>query len=396
MRIRVLQLLIFLSIGQLGILVPGLEAYRPFFVVSVLTGLVWMLTRHSGPPFSHRNIIPRLVCFLAFFEVLPALLALDLILFLDLASSWVKIVLIFLFVYGLISSPAEIQKVLAASLAGVFIVIVYAHWIYLYSPQDMFEGRLGSFGMYRGANDYGLLLTLSIPLILKKVERPSALLKRLFFLGLLCVCIWHVFLTGSRGSLIGTAVVVSLGLWTSSIATTPGIRKLIVAAAIAGIVVIGAHQLSTLREESSSMVGGDDSAEARLDAWAACGRMLLANPFGVGFDQAREHIKDYDMYAKIHPHNTYVKVAAEAGFLGFFCYSAIFYFVISRLMKLEYHFRFVAPDERVNLIQALLFALVGFIINTSFSQKEYEWFLYVLLGCSARLIDFESEAINGI
>jgi O-antigen ligase len=123
--------------------------------------------------------------------------------------------------------------------------------------------------------------------------------------------------------------------------------------------------------------------------------MLFAHPLGVGFDQSREHMADYGNDWNILPHNTYVKVAAEAGIPGFIAYVVIFYVTLNRLMKIEYHYRRIAPDRKVAIIQALLFSLIAFMVNTSFSQKEYEWLLYILLACSARLIDIECHVCEG-
>ena len=263
--------------------------------------------------------------------------------------------------------------------------------IYLYAPESMLENRLGTYGMYAGANDYGLLLTCSIPIFLKRAE-DSKLWAKAFYYAVAAVALYHIFLTGSRGAFIGTTIVIVLCIW-NRVQSFKAVRVVLIAFILIVVAVAGGEKLAQLRP-GVSLAGGDSSADDRLDAWAACGRMLLANPLGVGFEQSRERIQEYAMERSMPPHNTYVKVAAEAGVIGYFAYVLVLYLAISRIVKIEYFYRVISPNRKAIVLQILLFMMIGFAINTSLSQKEYEWLLYIALACSARLIDNESEVLR--
>ncbi len=394
MRFFCLRVLIFVSLLQPAILAPALDSYRPFFSVAAITGLLWFFSGMSrGHVKSNSlNLIRNGVLCLAFFESFPALLQMNMELFNYIGMEWLKIVLVFCFIIGMVETEDQIPALLLTSLFAVAWIMFEAQQIYLHSFETLLEGRLGAYGMYSGANDYGLLLTCSIPLILKLSEFYESKALKILLFSMLPFGLFHIYLTGSRGSLIGATVALVLSVRTRK-NLSAGQRKLITILIVLSMTVGGVKMIKSTRGEES-LSGSDTSAESRLDAWAACGRMLFHNPFGVGFDQSIRRIRDYDMDERIYPHNTYVKVAAEAGIPGYIAYVTILYVVLSRLMKLEEYYRRIAPHRKLAIIQALLFSLIAFMINTSFSQKESEWLLYILLGCSARLISIESPVIE--
>lgn len=391
---HVAQFLAFLAVGQPVYFFPALAGVRPLLLCVVATGLAWFFRgeeKRGGDGREYRTV-RRLVMLLALCECLPALLQLDRPLFLSTATRWAILAAAFLFILDLVDSEKQIWGVLMAMLGGAMLVIGDSTATYFFARETLQEGRLGGYGMYRGANDYGLLLTSSLPIILKRTELPLGVAYRIGLWALFAVAVGNLFLTASRGSMLGATTVVLFCLWTRKTLTRPKKIVVMVMVLVAGV-ALGAQALRAARGDVR-LAGGDDSAEARKDAWAAAGRMLLDHPLGVGFDQSRELMIDYGMYRKIMPHNTYVKVAAEAGFLGFAAYVGLLYIVVNRLMRLDYFHRKIANDGRGTLAQALLFLLLGFMINTSFSQKEYEWILYIGLACALRLITLERALLE--
>jgi O-antigen ligase len=364
-------------------------------MVAGITGLVWVFTMSNRKiqTTKTQSLIRNAVLLLAFFEIFPAVLQTDLGLFTEIGSQWLALILVFWFILGITEREEQIPKLLIVLLVAVAWVMFQAQMTYSYAFSSLPEGRLGAYGMYRGANDYGLILTCSIPLLLKLAEYYKSRVLRVALYAMVPFCLFHIYLTASRGSVIGSTVALLLCVRTKS-GLSVGWRK-VSTIIIASVMILTGLTMIASHRGDESLGASDDSAQSRLDAWAASGRMLLANPLGVGFDQSREFIKEYGMDQKIYPHNTYVKVAAEAGIAGFIALVIMLYVTLSRLMKLEYYYRKVVPDKKVAIIQALLFSLIAFMINTSFSQKEYEWLFYILLACSARLISFESKVIEG-
>jgi len=391
MQFLFLSLLVLSALLQLPLVYPALAFIRPFFVLAGITGFLWFLGRRKGHIKASRSeaIIRTAVLLLAFFEVFPALFHLDLGLSLETGYPWLAVVVVFCLMLGTIKTEEQIPKLLLAVPVALAFIMILAQLTYSYAFETLTEGRLGAYGMYRGANDYGLILTCSVPILLKLAEYYE---NRLLKIALYCMvpfCIFHIYLTQSRGSLIGLSLVLLLSVRTKK-AIPPIVTKCLICLFVVPM-ILGAVMMVASSRGDESLAGSDVSAESRLDAWAACGRMLAANPLGMGFDQAKEYIKDYGLDIKMHPHNTYVKVAAEAGIPGFIALVVMLWVATSKLMKLEYHYRIVSPDRKVAIVQALLFSLIAFMVNTSFSQKENEWLLYVLLGCSAKLISIESS-----
>ena len=394
MLFRILQLLIFTSISQPGVLFPHLDKFRPFFAIAIVCMVVWYLNR-SSLNLEKEKTSSRIRFFLllfAFCEVFPPIICTGLNLFITNFMIWIKIVIIFVLTYEIVENEDQIKTILLTCMFAIAIHSGMASNNYFWTPEKMQEGRLGSYGMYRGANDFGLLMTLSFPITLKLSEFYRNYVIKIFLFSLFGLCIFNVFLTGSRGSLIGTTIVVLLSVMTRT-NISPFLRKLMAVCLVFGIITAGGAMISSLRS-GVSIGGGDDSAEARKDAWAASGRMFIANPQGIGFDQTKEYMKDYGMYSSIYPHNTYVKVAAESGVMGFIGFVGMLYITINRLMRLEFYYRKIMPDKKVAVIQALLFSLVGFLVNTSFSQKEYEWLLYIIVACSIKIIKNESKVLE--
>lgn len=395
MRFLFLSLLVLAAFLQLPILFPSLAPVRPFLVLAAVTGIAWLIKRRGKHAEITRSeaIVRTAVLLIAFFEIFPALLHLDLGLSEEIGSTWLAIALVFCFILGIIKTESQIPKLLLMVLIAVVWIMVGAQLTYSYAFETLTAGRLGAYGMYKGANDYGLILTCSVPIFLKLAEYYESKPLRIALYAMVPFCILHIYLTMSRGSLVGLAVILSLSILTKK--GFPPIIGKILTAVVVFCVILGAVTMVASQRGGQSIAGVDDSTESRLDAWAACGRMLVANPLGVGFDQAKEYIMEYGLDVKMHPHNTYVKVAAEAGIAGFIALVVALYVTLNRLMKLEYYYRKIVPHRKVALVQALLFSLIAFLINTSFSQKEYEWLFYILIACSARLISFESKVIEG-
>jgi O-antigen ligase len=393
MLMRLAQLIAFLSIAEPGSLIPGVENYRPFLVLMALTAFLWLFSGKnvSGSGIRGVKTILALVLILAFSEIFPAVLQLNLSLFSENLVTWFKLVAMFFLMFSIVQSQRDVRKIFNAVILAVVIHLCVATHILLTSPETLMDGRLATYGMYLGANDYGLLLTCSLPIFLKTAEYSNRWLIKGTLYAFAALIVYQVFLTGSRGSMIGTTVVLALAFW-MRMDSQKAVRVALVVLSLAVMAIVGGQKLQELRPDEGERQA---SSETRLDAWAGCGRMVLWNPLGVGFEQAREYIRDYGMDISIPPHNTYVKIAAEAGIIGFIAYVGILYLIINRLMKIEYFYRVIAHGKKVIPIQALLCMMTGFMINTSLSQKEYDWLLYIALACSARIINLEWEVAVG-
>ena len=110
--------------------------------------------------------------------------------------------------------------------------------------------------------------------------------------------------------------------------------------------------------------------------------MLLASQIGFGYGQFIDIVGDFGGPSYLQAHNTQVKVAAESGWVGIFSYLGLIFLTLKHMIVMENYFKRVAILEPMLIIQGLRISLIGFLVNTSFSVKEHEWMLYIVLGLS--------------
>ena len=122
---------------------------------------------------------------------------------------------------------------------------------------------------------------------------------------------WHaIFLTGSRGGLLGMAVVLGV------IVMRSGQRHygVLLIAAFIGAFVWQAGDTMKERAASIDDYRDDESATGRLDAWKAASKMMAANPLtGVGPGAFTRAFPSFSEATTLQAHNTYFQIGAEYG-----------------------------------------------------------------------------------
>jgi O-antigen ligase len=258
--------------------------------------------------------------------------------------------------------------------------------------------RIAGYGMYSGANDFALILTIVFALVFVLFEISKNILIKIILLMIMVFYYYLVILTVSRGGFLGISIVAALSIYFARriplISKYKFLKIAIIFTVFIGVLGLMAVKLSQ-RRDASSMLGGDESASHRLDAWVAGAKMLVTHPlYGIGYRHFPEKSREYGTPLTIQAHNTIVKVAAEAGFFGVFFYLGLLYIAFKKLKIMRNYYLSEYDDEKVILIQGVLFALIGFFFNTQFSVKEIEWLLYILLGLSVAMYRiYEDELI---
>jgi len=192
---------------------------------------------------------------------------------------------------------------------------------------------------------------------------------------------WHaLFLTGSRGGLLGLGIVLLL----IALRTR---RRLLGALLIPAFLVAFAWQAGdTMKERAASIddYRDDASASDRLVAWQAATRMMLANPqTGVG---PGAFVRAYGGYAEGRPlqaHNTYFQIGAEYGPLAAVALLALFGSCLLGLRRASAHLLRSGPggpDGFLRLLaEATFVALVGVLACSMFLTLQLYELLYFLL-----------------
>ncbi|SDD66225.1 O-antigen ligase family protein [Aquimonas voraii] len=222
--------------------------------------------------------------------------------------------------------------------------------------------RVHGLGILNDPNDFGQALVMSLPL-LALAWRPRRALRNALIVGLpMALMLYAIYLTHSRGALLGIAVLGLMALrgWLGSLRTAViGALGLVLAM---GLGLAGGREFSTQEQ----------SAGQRIEAWYEGLQMFRENPlFGVG----------YGAFTDYHPltaHNSFVLCFAELGLVGLLPWVALLVLAWRELGQVAG----LAPpgSTEARMAEALRMALLGFLACAWFLSRTYQPLLYLLLG----------------
>jgi putative inorganic carbon (hco3(-)) transporter len=222
--------------------------------------------------------------------------------------------IVFFLIILSVTTPRRL-KILALAVVGSCLVVAIEGLCGYYGgfrgdafvvQRDVFQGDqiVGHFGQIRGVgflndpNDFSQMLVIALPLAFLAWRRGSALRNTLLVYVPLGLMLWAIFLTHSRGALMGLAVLVLLA-----------IRKRIPTSAslvLVTLFVVGMLALNFSGGRGISIADGGD----RLEAWSNGMEMFKQAPiFGLGFSA-------FNDFNDITAHNSLVLVLAELGLIG--------------------------------------------------------------------------------
>lgn len=258
---------------------------------------------------------------------------------------------------------------------------------------DLGERRITYLGFFNDPNDLGMFLVMNIPFAIYFYKKSAGLLK-LAMLAVLCVLGYGIYLTGSRGSMLGAGGL--LGIYILVVNAGP---KLFISAVL--VAPIAATVVASLQSNI------DDSANGRLEAWYAGIQMLMANPiFGIGKGQF------YDYHGLV-AHNSYIHVAGELGFPGYSLWGgALIFTVLTGYLfikatkndevatKEQLETDSAARDfnnERL-LNKTLFFSMIGFMITGFFISRMFTLLLFIFMGMAlashVRMLKLKPEYVQ--
>ncbi|MDA8090184.1 MAG: O-antigen ligase family protein [Nitrospiraceae bacterium] len=246
----------------------------------------------------------------------------------------------------------------------------------LMGPIDVYGGSI-----YADQNAFAMLFVTGLPFI--------------YFLGLgisrkwLRYVLWSViplgwnaiFLTGSRGGLLGLGVIVMVSAFLSKRKT---IAVLIVLLFL-GFFLWQAGNTMKQRSETITNYQHESSAEGRIQAWKAGLKMIEAHPItGVGLDS---FLTAFPHYSDKHPrvaHNTFIQFTAESGIGAGICYLMIIFYFYMRARKIDAWCKAERDNTDVrwttHLNNSAVVSFAGLITCSLFlSLTTYEIFYFLLI-----------------
>jgi putative inorganic carbon (hco3(-)) transporter len=189
---------------------------------------------------------------------------------------------------------------------------------------------------------------------------------------------WHaVFLTASRGGLIGIGVSVLVIALRSK-------RRMLGLLLIPAFFVAYQWQAGDLMKERAGTISEyqtETSAATRIQAWKAAAGMIADNPIvGVGLASFGAAFPDYSDAKPREAHNTFLQIAAESGLIAGLMYVLLGVGSIVALWRNGNRLKKIAAvegqDNRLYLLnEAALGAMSGFIVCALFlSLQMFEIF----------------------
>ena len=235
------------------------------------------------------------------------------------------------------------------------------------------EMRITYLGFFGDPNDLGMFLVMNIPFVAYFYSEGGKANKLLMLTILSALC-YGVYMTGSRGTLLGAVGVIAVYY----LVNKAGAKLILFSAVMAPI---AATMLSTF----GGLTSDDESAEQRLEAWYQGVLMLLDNPvFGVGMGNFMEE------HGRV-AHNSYIQIAAELGVPGYSLWGGVL--VLSMVIGYQFIKKYHEwPEEEISseeklayaaelkLNKALFFSMIGFMITSFFITRTYTLLLFVFMG----------------
>lgn len=244
--------------------------------------------------------------------------------------------------------------------------------------------RLRGLGMINDPNDFGQLTVCVIPLMFIFWRPKKMILNVVFVLLPVCVLLFGVFLTHSRGALLAIILVAVLAA-RRRIGTAPALF-------VAGTLFVAAMALQFTGGRDISASAGED----RTSLWGESLQIFKSHPFfGVGFGNLPD-------YLGFTAHNTVAVCAAELGLFGLFFWCLFLFptvrdaLTISSPWKVDEGESIPAEAELFpqvpmtietldkteinNLGRLVVLSLLGFLVAGWFLSRAFVLTLFVLGG----------------
>jgi len=235
-------------------------------------------------------------------------------------------------------------------------------------------------GTYADENTFALLFVVAQPFLWSMGLATKRLWLR-WGLWLVIPFAWHaVFLTASRGGLVGLVVVTLLMALRSK-------HRMLAAALIPAFVIAYQWQAGDLmksRAETIDEYRTEESAATRVEAWTAAIRMIGEHPFvGVGLGSFGPAFPDFSDAPPREAHNTFFQISAESGLLAGVLYVMLMLGSIAALWRNGARLAKQGPEAPQGFLylvnEATLLSLVGLATCALFLSLQMFEIVYFLL-----------------
>lgn len=306
--------------------------------------------------------------------------------------------MLFLIVFTAVRTRRQAVFVAAAFLIGALATSLYGLSVGPGPSNVNGVGRLAGAGVEQGQLAAVLVAGFALSAGVAGNLRKSPGL-RLATLGAGGLCLIGIFLTVSRGGLLGLgiALIAALlfsGRWRPRIAVAAVLVSVVTVYYFAALAPQDARQRITQTTTHAAQ-----EKEGRTTLWAIAERMAKANFVkGVGagnFRVASIHYllepgavtrSDQVISTPLVAHNTFLDVLAEEGIIGLSLFVAIILFSLGCTLRAAREFARRRDRGGEVLARALLIGLIGALVADTFLSQEYNKQLWLLLALGPALL----------
>ena len=368
----ILILFLLVLYSNVAIAYPQLAELRPALVVG-MASLFMLIVELAKTRQSFRLSMPQGILLIAF---LGACFVSSFAAFwpryaFEKTADVAKIVVIYIVIENTVTSVGQFRTILTTMvLGGLFPAIGTLHH---YAYGILRQGRATWIGVFANANEDAYSLVILIPIALA-LAVESGWWMRLVFGGIIATYLVAIFVTYSRGGLLGLLAVLAFAGWKQK---SLMLRGLMMAGFAALPVVVGMYWQ---RGEGFSDIRRDTTVNQRIATMRAGIRMFEANPL-LGIGPACS-LFAYPIYVppedhcgceqQLVVHNTFVQVLSEVGILGFIPFMS---FLGISLLQVRQMQKGVLGTYNA----AIEVALWGFMVCSLSGGFTYTWWPYILI-----------------
>lgn len=234
-------------------------------------------------------------------------------------------------------------------------------------------------------NDFGLALNMTLPIFFFLAQTETRRWMKCVWWIFFVIAIPGVFLTYSRGALLGLVCVIGF------LFLQFRRRFLLIPVLLMGVMIAVLFTPQSWRDRMNPTGPNavDASARSRLNAWTYCWRLASDYPvFGGGFDTFTQDL--FDKYAPnprdVHgPHSVYFGVLAEQGFPGLGLYLLLVGSCFASTHWIRKHAKYYDDDLAAKYALMLRLSLVGFLVSGAFLGRAYFDYFFTIVACIAVL-----------
>lgn len=374
-----LLLFLMLLYSNAALLVPELEVLQPAQMVGMGALFILFVERALGRR-GFDLVWPESYLLLGFLGVaaLSAFTALWVKHAAEATLNLAKFVAIYFLILNAVDTKPRLRLVVWTMVLGGLFPALGAIHHYL-EGKFVEGGRTGWIGIFANPNELAYSLVILLPLALF-LGSGRDLWTRLLMLGALGVYGVAIFLSFSRGGMLGFFVVV---LFMGLRQPRRSLRLATLALLAAGMVFIGYFWS---RDQGFTNLSADATFHQRVATMQAGLAMFVDRPLlGVGLNCS---ILGWPLYAPqdvfsygwLHNHNTFLQVLSETGLLGFIPFVLLLAAAFYQTHGIRVWATRTRHQDLARLAAALDLSLWGFVVSGLSGGYALSWFPYLLVG----------------